>query len=196
WVPVMHQGDVIGSVAYHTYKKRRVPSAELQFLEDVHRRLGVLLANASLNELTRNQARRLQALNSIARAMTSTLDETSVLTGLYGTLRELLPVDSLEMVTIQDGADPARYLHVEGDSVASSRPLPARSSLATTAHDVVADNKPVIAHYPHPSLWVPLKEGGAARGALGIKCTRPYAYEASTAPRLDLASDELKRPLQ
>ena len=196
WVPVMHQGDVIGSVAYHTYKKRRVPSAELQFLEDVHRRLGVLLANASLNELTRNQARRLQALNSIARAMTSTLDETSVLTGLYGTLRELLPVDSLEMVTIQDGADPARYLHVEGDSVASSRPLPARSALATTAHDVVADNKPMIAHYPHSSLWVPLKEGGAARGALGIKCSRPYAYEDSTAAFLELVSDEVTLALR
>ena len=196
WVPVMHQGDVIGSVAYHTYKKRRVPSAELQFLEDVHRRLGVLLANASLNELTRNQARRLQALNSIARAMTSTLDETSVLSGLYGTLRELLPVDSLEMITIQDGSGAARYLHVEGDSVATSRPLPARSPLAATAHGVVADNKPTIAHYPHSSLWVPLKEGGAARGALGIKCSRPYAYEDSTAAFLELVSDEVTLALR
>jgi len=104
-----------------------------------------------------------------------------VLTGLYGTLRELLPVDSLEMITIQDGADPARNLHVEGDSVASSRVLPARSPLAATPHDVVADNKPVITHYPHSSLWVPLKEGGSARGVLGIKCSRPYAYEDSTA---------------
>src|SRR5205807_3988791 len=120
WVPVMHQGDVIGSVAYHTYKKRRVPSAEIQFLEDVHRRLGVLLANASLNELTRNQARRLEALNSIARAMTATLDETSVLAGLYATLRELLPVDSLEMVTLQDGTDRARYLTMEGEAAPSA----------------------------------------------------------------------------
>jgi len=76
WVPVMHQGELIGSVIYHTYRKRRVMTAEIDFLEEVHRRLGVLLANASLNELTRNQARRLQALNSIARAMTATLDES------------------------------------------------------------------------------------------------------------------------
>src|SRR5213592_1762727 len=173
WVPVMHQGEVIGSVAYHTYRKRRVPTVELQFLEDVHRRLGVLLANASLNELTRNQARRLEALNSIARAMTSTLDETSVLTGLYGTLRELLPVDALEMITLQDGADRARHLHLEGDAVLTSRSLPARSPLAATARDVVGENKRVLVHHPHSSLWVPLKEGGAARGALGIKCSRP-----------------------
>src|SRR5258708_25798535 len=99
----MPQGEVIGSVSYQSYRKRRVPSTELTFLEEVHRRMGVLLANASLNELTRNQARRLEALNSIARAMTSTLDESSVLTGLYAPLRELLPVDALDMVTLQDG---------------------------------------------------------------------------------------------
>ena len=191
WVPVMHQGELIGSVIYHTYRKRRVPPAEVEFLEDVHKRLGVLLANASLNELTRNQSRRLEALNSIARAMTSTLDETSVLTGLYGTLRELLPVDSLEMVTLQGGSEQVRHLHMEGDSEPSSRWLPAKAPLAATARDVVANGKPVIVHSPHSSLWVPLKEGGAARGALGIKCSRPYAYEDSTAAFLELVSDEV-----
>jgi PAS domain S-box-containing protein len=196
WVPVMHQGELIGSVIYHSNRKRRVPPAELTFLEDVHRRLGVMLANASLNELTRNQARRLEALNSIARAMTSTLDETSVLTGLYGTLRELLPVDSLEMVTLQEGTDRGRYMHVEGDSVPSSRWLAARSPLAATAREVVAGGEPVIGHYPHSSVWVPLKEGGAARGALGIKCSRPYAYEESTAVFLGLVCDEVALALR
>jgi len=196
WVPVLHQGEVIGSVIYHTFRKRRVPPAEIQFLEDVHRRLGVLLANASLNELTRNQARRLEALNSIARAMTSTLDETSVLTGLYATLRELLPVDSLELITVQDGAEQARHLHLEGDSVPSSRLLPPRSPLAATAREVVAESKNLISHYPHSSLWVPLKEGGRARGALGIRCSRPYAYEDSTAFFLELVCDEVALALR
>jgi two-component system phosphate regulon sensor histidine kinase PhoR len=196
WVPVMHQGELIGSVIYHTYRKRRVPPAELTFLEEVHRSLGILLANASLNELTRNQARRLEALNSIARAMTSTLDETSVLTGLYDTLRELLPVDQLEMVTLQSGADRARLMRVEGDSVPSSRWLPQRSPLAATARSVVADNKPMIVHDPESSLWVPLKEGGVARGALGIRSARPYAYEDSTAAFLELVSDEVTLALR
>ncbi len=196
WVPVMHQGELIGSVIYHTNRKRRVPPAEMAFLEDVHRRLGVLLANASLNELTRNQARRLQALNSIARAMTSTLDETSVVIGLYDTLRELLPVDTLEMVTIPDGAERARYLKMDGGAAPSARWLPARSPLALTAREVVANGKPVIAHEPQSSLWVPLKEGGAARGAVGIKCSRPYMYEDSTAAFLELVSDEVTLALR
>src|SRR5438552_5167645 len=191
WAPVKHQGEVIGSVIYHTYRKRRVPPVEVEFLEDVHRRLGVLLANASLNELTRNQARGLEALNSIARAMTATLDETSVLAGLYATLRELLPVDSLEMVTLQPGTDRARYLNTDGDDAPTARWLPPRSPLAAPARNVVADNKPVLIHHPHSSLWVPLKEGGVARGALGIKCSRPYAYEDSTAAFLELVSDEV-----
>ena len=196
WVPVRHQGELIGSIIYHTDRKRRVSPDELSFLEEVHLRLGVLLANASLNELTRNQARRLQALNSIARAMTSTLDEGTVLTGLYATLRELLPVDALEMVTLHDGGGPAGHLHVDGEGVATWRWLPARSPLSTAAREVVAGNKPVIRYEPHSSLWVPLKEGGVAGGALGIKCSRPYSYEDSTAAFLELVSDEVALALR
>ena len=196
WVPVMHQGELIGSVSYQSFRKRRVTPAELEFLEDVHRRLGVLLVNASLNELTRNQARRLEALNSIARAMTSTLDEASVLSGLYATLRELLPVDTLEMVTLPEGTDRARYMQMVGDSLPTSRWLTARSAHTVTARDVVAGNKPVLAHYPHSSLWVPLKESGGARGALGINFSRPYAYEDSTGAFMELVADEVTLSLR
>ncbi len=191
WVPVKHQGELIGSVIYQSHRKRRVPDAEVAFLDDVHRRLGVLLANASLNELTRNQARRLEALNSIARAMASTLDEASVLTGLHTTLRELLPVDALEMVAMQDdGTDRVRLMHVEADSAPTSRLLPSRSPAAAAARAMVRDSKPILVHQPSSSLWVPIKEGGAVRGALGIRCSRPFAYEDSTAAFLELVSDE------
>src|ERR1700737_1565820 len=100
WVPIEHQGELIGSAIYQSYRGRKVPPTETAFLDEVHRRLGVLLANAYLNELTRNQARRLEALNSIARAMASTLDEASVLNALHSTLSQLLPVDALHMAAI------------------------------------------------------------------------------------------------
>ena len=197
WVPVKHQGELIGSVIYQSYRKRRVPETELAFLDEVHRRLGVLLANASLNELTRNQARRLEALNSIARAMASTLDETSVLTALHTTLRELLPVDALEMVSMQDdGTDRIRLLHVEADSEPTARWLPTRSPAAAAARAVVRDSKPVLVHEPTSSLWVPINEADVARGALGIRCSRPYAYEDSTAAFLELVADEVTLALR
>jgi len=197
WVPVRHQGELIGSVIYQSYRKRRVPGSEPAFLDEVHRRLGVLLANASLNELTRNQARRLEALNSIARAMAATLDETSVLAGLHTTLRELLPVDALEMVAMQDdGTDRVRLLHIEADSAPTARWLPTRSPAAAAARAVVRDLKPVLVYQPTSSLWVPIKEAGVARGALGIRCSRPYAYEKSTAAFLELVADEVTLALR
>jgi PAS domain S-box-containing protein len=65
-----------------------------------------------------------------------------------------------------------------------------------TAREVVGDGKPVLIHYPHSSLWVPLKEGGEARGALGIKSSLPYAYEDSTGAFLELVSDEVTLALR
>jgi two-component system, OmpR family, phosphate regulon sensor histidine kinase PhoR len=191
WVPVKHQGELIGSVIYQSHRKRSVPDPEIAFLDDVHRRLGVLLANASLNELTRNQARRLEALNSIGRAMASTLDEASVLTGLLTTLRELLPVDALEMVAMQDdGADRVRLMHVEADSAPTMRWFPSRSPAVAMARSVLRSSKAVLVHQPSSSLWVPIKEGGVVKGALGIRCARAFAYEDSTAAFLELVSDE------
>ena len=197
WVPVEHQGVVIGSVIYQSYRNRRVPATEIAFLDQVHRRLGVLIANASLNELTRNQARRLEALNSIARAMASTLDEASVLTALRATLNELIPVDSLDMVSLaQDGADKARLLHLEADSAPTSRWISMRSIAAAPARTMLRSPKPLVLHEPTSSLWVPIREGGVVRGALGIRCSRPYAYEASTAAFLELVSDEVTLALR
>src|SRR5438132_1140875 len=67
-------------------------------LGKVHSQLGVLVSNAYLNELTRNQAVRLSALNDIARALSGTHDAEGVAAALYSTLTPLLPVDALEMV--------------------------------------------------------------------------------------------------
>src|SRR4029077_17625912 len=152
FVPVEHQGEVIGSVIYQAYRNRRVPASEIAFLEEVHRRLGVMIANASLNELTRNQARRLEALNNIARAMASTLDEASVLTALRATLSELLPVDSLDMVSLaHDRTDKARLLHLEADSAPVSRWISMRAAEALPARTVSREPKPLLIHAPASS---------------------------------------------
>ncbi|MDQ2943515.1 MAG: GAF domain-containing protein, partial [Candidatus Dormibacteraeota bacterium] len=129
--------------------------------------------------------------------MASTLDEASVLTGLHTTLRELLPVDALEMVSMQDdGTDRMRLMHVEADSAPTTKWLPARSPAASAARAVMRDSKPVLVYQPTSSLWVPIKEGGVVRGALGIRCSRPYAYEDSTAAFLELVSDEVTLALR
>ena len=197
WVPIEHQGEVIGSVIYQGYRSRRVPPSETAFLNEVHRRLGVLLANAYLNELTRNQARRLEALNSIARAMASTLDEASVLTALQTTLSQLLPVDVLHMAALeQDQPDRVRLLTVKADSAPTLRWAAMRSPQVRAVRTIVRDPKPLLTHEPGSALWVPIKEAGAVRGALGIQANRSYAYEASTAAFLELVADEVTLALR
>ncbi len=197
WVPIEHQGEVIGAVIYQSYRSRRVPPTETAFLDEVHRRLGVLLANAYLNELTRNQARRLDALNSIARAMASTLDEASVLTALHATLSQLLPVDVLHMAALDpEQPDKVRLLNVEADAAPTSRWVAMKSASAAPLRAIVKDPKPLLTHEPGSALWVPIKEGGSLRGALGIKTKRSYAYEASTAAFLELVADEVTLALR
>src|SRR5713226_1071171 len=197
WIPIEHQGEVIGSVIYQSRRSRRVPPDEITFLDDVHRRLGVMLANAYLNELTRNQARRLEALNSIARAMASTLDEASVLTALHATLSQLLPVDVLHMAALDpEQPDKMRLLNVEADAEPTSRWVAMKSAPAAPVRAMVRDQKPLLTHEPTSALWVPIKEGGAVRGALGIQTTKSYAYEASTAAFLELVADEVTLALR
>ena len=197
WVPVEHQGKLIGNVIYQSRRNRRVPSAETGFLDEVHRRLGVVVANATLNELTRNQARRLEALNSIARAMTSTLDEGSVLNALYATLSDLLPVNSVQMVTLDDSRPgQVRLHHVAAGSPPTARWAPIRTHLPPAARDVMREGKSVIVHHPSSSLWVPITEGGEVRGAFGITYPRQYAYEASTAAFLEPVADEVTLALR
>src|SRR5467141_2595102 len=197
WVPIEHQGELIGSAIYQSYRNRPVPPTETAFLDEVHRRLGVLLANAYLNELTRNQARRLDALNSIARAMASTLDEASVLSALHTTLSQLLPVDVLHMAALEpDQPDRVRLLKVQADSAPTSRWVAMRSPQAAPVRRILRDTKSLLTHEPSSALWVPIKESGSVRGALGIQTKRSYAYEASTAAFLELVADEVTLALR
>src|SRR2546430_9563472 len=57
-------------------------------------------------------------------------------------------------------------------------------------------SRPVLVHHPASSLWVPIKEAGVVRGALGISCSRPYAYEDSTAAFLAPVADEVTLALR
>src|SRR5207249_4141462 len=72
WVPVMHGGHAVGSVSYQLFSRRAVSDDEMALLEAVHEHLGVFVSNAYLNELTRNQAVSLSALNAIGRALSAT----------------------------------------------------------------------------------------------------------------------------
>src|SRR5438876_4367506 len=71
-----------------------------------------------------------------------------------------------------------------------------RSPQVRAVRAIVKDPKPLLTHEPGSSLWVPIKEAGAVRGALGIQTDRSYVYEASTAAFLELVADEVTLALR
>ena len=197
WVPIEHRGQIVAAIVCQSFRSRRVSSAEIAFHNAVGRQLGVLVTNAYLNELTRNQSRRLEALNNIGRAISSSLDENSILTALLATLRELLPVDGLRMVSVLNArSDRARLILVRPDAQPTVREVGIRSTAIGPARTTLTDGRSVVTHEPESALWVAIKERGAVSGALGITSSRPYQYEESTAAFLELVADEVALALR
>lgn len=204
WVPIEDRGEATGSVTYQSYSRREVAEQELSLLEEVHRHLGVLVSNAFLNEVTRNQAVRLTALNAIARALSTTLDEAGIARELQQTLSQLLNVDELELVSlVDDDPDRVRVLRIRagaeqvesfqartGSRRLREAGLVMRSGRSRLRQESSADE-------PYQSaVSVPVGEGGRLLGALSILSHRHEAYEHSTIPFLEQVADEAALALQ
>ncbi len=199
FVPIEHGGQVTGAVLYQTYERRDPPAEELQALAEIHRHLGVVVANAYLNELTRNQAVRLSALNAIARALASTLDEESVTAALQSAISPLLPVDVVELVV--DEQDGTGRLHVlRAGARQSSTRLPAGSPRMAIARGVMTSGQPHLevegAGSYASGIWVPINEGGAVRAVLSIHTKPAHAYEESSLTFLTQVADEVALALR
>jgi len=197
WMPVSHQDQVVGAVIYQLYVRREVPKEELALLEAVHAQLGVVVGNAYLNELTRNQAMSLSALNQIARALSATRDEHGIVTALRATLGPLMPVDELELVA----PEAARPEQLRALRMVADTPIPeqveAASAKLASARQVLSGGRPMLVapdRLPggHASeAWVPVKEGTSVRAALAIRSRRPDAYEQSTLIFLQQVADQV-----
>src|SRR5712692_1619599 len=190
WMPVENRDELIGSLSYSTYKNRAVPASELAFLEEIHRVIGVLIANASLNDITRNQSVSLAALNTIARALSSTLDEKGVVAALHATLSQLLPVEALEMAALTSD-NRVRILRYAAGQAPETTLHAISSAKVLLARKVLESGRSLLEQKEASQLWVPIKEGGAVSGALSIRSSRPDAYEESTITFLEQAADEV-----
>lgn len=202
WIPLFNGGQVIGSIVYQLYAKREVPAEELAILGHVHERLGVLVSNAYLNELTRNQALRLSALNTIARSLSVTHDEAGVLSALYSTLSALISVDSLDLLIREDGEDgQLRILRSRQGREPVSFPVSRRARDLAPLRTVLETGRPTLTAGAHNSArgsaaTVPILEGGRIRGAFSIHSDNPGAYEESTLAFLEQVADEVSLALR
>ncbi|MGH7777989.1 MAG: GAF domain-containing protein [Candidatus Dormibacterales bacterium] len=185
WVPVEHQGSLIGSILYQTYTERRVPRAEISMLEEIHRHLGLLLANAHLNVVTRVQSLRLGALNEIARGLASTLDEREILAALHSSVSRVIPVDRVALALPVGGGGEVRLLTHTMRGF-TTRTLHGTGAALQGASEVLRGAGPTLRESPtrgsraRSVMWVPIAEGGEVRGALSLQAADEDAYEQST----------------
>nr|MDQ6949526.1 GAF domain-containing protein [Actinomycetota bacterium] len=197
WVPISLHGRVIGAVAYQLYARRQVPALERNLLEEVHAHMGVVVNSAFLNELTRNQAVSLGALNAIARALSATHDESDVVVTLRDTIGALLPIDQLALAVLNpDTAGPPRLLGF-GNGTLTDVELDTSSPDWGLIRRVVSGGRPLLADSGHdlngyPSVaWVPIKEGGQVSAVLSVRSKESDAYEHSTLLFLQQVADQV-----
>jgi signal transduction histidine kinase/transcriptional regulator with GAF, ATPase, and Fis domain len=202
WVPIFHRGQTIGSVIYQLDERREVPHEEVELLERVHSQLGVVVSNAYLNELTRNQAVRLTALNAIARALAGTHDAEGVAAALYSTLAPLIPIDGLDMV-VDDGSPGGRLrlLQLTRGENSLSLALTRRSARLAALRGVLDSGRseleqPTRRGRVRSAARAPILEQGRVRGVLSIESDEPGAYEESTIAFLEQVADEVSLALR
>jgi signal transduction histidine kinase len=177
WVPIAHRGELIASVLYECVESRHVPSRELVLLEEVHKELGPLVANAYLHEVTRDQAARLAALNDVARALAPTRDREEVLEALRHALGGLIAVDSVEVV---EGSGPAR---IERTAHGATAWLPLREG-GREAGLVVRTPEPDA----HDDTLLAFLQGVADQLALALRNAESRAAEREQRRRVEVVS--------
>lgn len=177
WVPVVHRREVIASVIYECTESRHVPSRELALLEEVHRELGALVANAYLHEVTRDQALRLAALNDVARALAPTRDRHEVLEALRTAVGGIMAVDSVEVVEGPEGAP-----RFERGKAGAAAWIPIHEGIGRSSWLVVKTPTLDV----HEETLLAFFDGVADQLALALRNAESHAAERAQSRRLEV----------
>jgi signal transduction histidine kinase len=202
WVPLRHGGRPIGSISYQLVVTRPVPREELEFLERIHENLGLAVNNAYLNELSRNQAVSLSALNRIARELSVSHDEEGIVQALTVTLSALVPVDRIELVVRREHGPRVKLLECEAGGVPRTSWIPARSPLLKHVRQVLEHGTARLDTNMDPSVMygsaavVPIVEAGSTCGALTMRSRHRTAYEQSTLAFFQQVADQVALALR
>jgi signal transduction histidine kinase len=201
WIPILQRDRPLGSVIYQVDTRRQVPAEEIAFLEELSPHLGPVVSAAYLNELTRNQAVRLTALNSIARSLASTHDEDGIVSALHSAIAPLLDFDLLELVVADTSNDDrVRVLRASANGQSSRSHLAARRlavvrSVLRTGQTRLR-TRPAAGSEHSSATWVPVRDDNAVRAVLSIHSRQSGAYEQSTAAFLEQVADEVALALR
>lgn len=201
WVPILQRGEKLGSVTYQADELRQVSPEERTFLEELSSHMGAVVSAAYLNELTRNQAVRLTALNAIARSLATTHDENGIVGALHSAIAPLLDCDLVELVVpeaLPDGRWRVRQAGGGGSAGGSQEP----GLRHAITHAVLRTGQsrlragPVDGSEHAAAVWVPVHENNRVRAVLSIHSRKPGAYEQSTVAFMEQVADEVALALR
>lgn len=191
WVPIRQRGELIASILYQSYEARDAAPEELAFLESLHQHLGVLVANAYLNEVTRDQSVRLAALNAIAKELAATREAGQVLGALDRTLRQLFRVDAVMLATREGRDRPPSLLELGSDGQLREKRLEQDPAGVAVVRTFRNRRSRLELSGGSSQVAVPVREAGRIRAVIAIRADAPDAYESSTVSFLEQIADQV-----
>ncbi|MBN1177719.1 MAG: GAF domain-containing protein [Anaerolineae bacterium] len=131
-VPFSAGGEVIGVIAVESYRPNAFDAADLAFYTAIAGRLGAALENARLYMTARARAKEMSRLNEIGRALTSSLDLSTVLRAAMSQIQRLFLAESVLLFQLDAQTGALRVLRaMEGNEpVETDRHLPPGAGVA------------------------------------------------------------------
>ncbi|MBI4329674.1 MAG: GAF domain-containing sensor histidine kinase [Chloroflexi bacterium] len=150
--PLKSEGEVNGILAIATRTERHFVDADREFLEGIGGQLGMAIRNAVLFEQTRLQNQELNALLSVGKVATSSLDADELLGRSLDTIIEVTATDAAEIWLMENdealvmrchrGKHAEAFLEQTRFQVGDGIPgMVARDRQAIMVHDLASDTR-------------------------------------------------------
>ncbi|MFQ5854199.1 MAG: GAF domain-containing protein [Anaerolineae bacterium] len=191
-LPLTGDGETFGSLIFESQQPDAYHDADVRLGTILAAQIAVAIRNAQLLEESRRRAEHIEALNTITRAITASLDIDEVFQTFAVQTRRLIEHDRLSIALLDDDGETLKAYAVaaDGDSTLSSGvELPIEG---TAVGWVVANRQPLLQPDTQSARFaedeallqngirsyvdVPLSVKGDVIGTLNVGCRRPNAF--------------------
>jgi len=207
-VPIRMRGQTSGVIVLAAAEPDAYGEDDRLLLSTVADQLGIAIENARLFDATRAEAERFALLNRVSRAVSTTLDLTELLDGVYREISSLFEHDSFVVVLdrpetheiellygIEGGArvPPERHPFggLSGVVIGERRTLHIRDYEAEQQHLPIPYTTNGEETMPASWLGVPLIARGNTVGAMCIMVDRPRAYVDEQQELFEVLADQI-----
>ncbi|MGI8856027.1 MAG: GAF domain-containing protein, partial [Thermomicrobiales bacterium] len=200
-VPIVVRGEMIGSIGVDaTDAPHRFTDAEIELAARVAEQLSVAMQNARLAEELQRRAEDLESLNAIGRAVSSSLNLTTVLDRVLSSLRDMVAYDRASIVVVEPDMEHLLVIRDTADHDGQrGQRIPIEGSLrghvftsGTSLYvgDLAREGLPVpprlpLSTYPTNMVIAPLVVTGQPIGVLSVLGDRPGRLTPEDAERID-----------